>query len=130
MSVQINEKVIKRQKLLEKLKPIFFIGPHLIFFIVFVVFPFFYGIFISFTKWDLMGPIEFVKFENYKLIFTKGNIFNLDFFNGLKATVLYTVVMTPLLIIVPLIFAVLLLAVENKKIRSIFQIILYASSVL
>lgn len=130
MSVQKNSKVIKKQKLKDKLKPILFIGPHLIFFTVFVVFPFFYGIFISFTKWDLMSPIEFAWFENYELIFTKGNVFNLDFFNGLKATLIYTVVMTPLLIIVPLIFAVLLLAVENKRIRSIFQIILYASSVL
>ena len=80
MSVQKNSKVIKKQKLKDKLKPILFIGPHLIFFTVFVVFPFFYGIFISFTRWDLMSPIEFAWFDNYELIFTKGNVFNLDFF--------------------------------------------------
>lgn len=129
MGVQRNSKS-KKQKIKEKLKPLIFIGPHLIFFITFVVFPFFYGIFISFTKWDLMSPIQFVWFDNYELIFTKGNVFYNDFINGMKATLTYTVVMTPLLIIVPLIFALLLLAVENKKIRSIFQIILYASSIL
>ena len=80
MSVQKNKKDLKKQKIKEKLKPILFIGPHLIFFIVFVVFPFFYGIFISFTKWDLMSPITWEGLGNYKLIFTKGNVFNVDFF--------------------------------------------------
>lgn len=121
---------VKKSKLKEKLAPVFFIGPHLIFFLIFVVFPFFYGIIISFTKWDMMGTPEFVGFDNYVTLFTKGNVFNTSFIEGLKATGTYTIVMVPLLIIVPLLLAVLLLAVKNQKLRGVFQAILYASSVL
>ena len=121
---------VKKSKLKEKLAPVFFIGPHLIFFLIFVVFPFFYGIVISFTKWDMMGTPEFVGFDNYVTLFTKGNVFNTSFIEGLKATGTYTIVMVPLLIIVPLLLAVLLLAVKNQKLRGVFQAILYASSVL
>lgn len=121
---------LKKNKIKDKLAPLFFIGPHLIFFLIFVVFPFFYGIIISFTKWDIMGKPEFVFFDNYITLFTKGNVFNTSFIEGLKATVTYTVFMVPLLIIVPLLLAVLLLAVKNQKLRGVFQAILYASSVL
>ena len=100
---------VKKSKLKEKLAPVFFIGPHLIFFLIFVVFPFFYGIIISFTKWDMMGTPEFVGFDNYVTLFTKGNVFNTSFIEGLKATGTYTIVMVPLLIIVPLLLAVLCL---------------------
>lgn len=119
-----------KNKVKEKLAPLFFIGPHLIFFIVFVVFPFFFGIIISFTKWDMMGTPEFVGFDNYITLFTKDNVFSTSFLDGLKATSIYTVFMVPLLIIVPLLFAVLLLAVKNQKLRGVFQAILYASSIL
>lgn len=120
----------KKKSFQEKIKPLIFIGPHLIFFAIFVVFPFFYGIYISFTKWDMMSDPEFFGFYNYKQIFTAGSVFNKDFLAGLQATALYTVVMVPLLIIVPLLFAVLLHAVRNVKLRSVFQAILYASSIL
>lgn len=120
----------KKNKIKDKLAPIFFIGPHLIFFLIFVVFPFFYGIIISFTRWDMMGTPEFVLFDNYITIFTKGNVFNTSFIDGLKATITYTIFMVPLLIVVPLLLAVLLLAVKNEKLRGVFQAILYASSVL
>lgn len=121
---------LTKKKIKDKIAPVFFIGPHLIFFIVFVVFPFFYGIIVSFTRWDMMSKPVFVGFENYVTLFTKGNVFNTSFVDGLKATSIYTVFMVPLLIIVPLLFAVLLLAVKNEKLRGVFQAILYASSIL
>lgn len=121
---------LKKNKIKDKLAPLLFIGPHLIFFLVFVVFPFFFGIFISFTRWDMMSDPKFVFFQNYIDIFTKDSTFNKDFINGLTATLTYTVFMVPLLIIVPLLLAVLLMAVKNEKLRGFFQAILYASSVL
>lgn len=121
---------LTKKKIKDKIAPVFFIGPHLIFFIVFVVFPFFYGIIVSFTRWDMMSKPVFVGLENYATLFTKGNVFNTSFVDGLKATSIYTVFMVPLLIIVPLLFAVLLLAVKNEKLRGVFQAILYASSIL
>ncbi len=124
-----DKKFNGRIKALKKqLKPLIFIGPHLFFFCVFFVFPFFFGIFISFTKWDLMGAPQFVWLENYADILRKGTLFHREFFSGLLHTGLYTVVMVPLLIAVPMLFAVVLNSLNRGK--GIFQAILYAPSLL
>lgn len=120
----------RKRALVKQLKPFLFIGPHLIFFCVFLIVPFFFGIYISFTRWDMMGDPIFVWFENYKSIFEFGSLFNQEFVSGLLHTCLYTVVMVPLLIIVPLALAVGLHALGKKRVRSVFQAILYAPSLL
>ncbi len=110
--------------------PYVFLLPHLIFFLVFVVFPFFYGVVISFFDFNLINDPIFVGFDNYRQIFTIGSKFNSDFFSGLGHTLLFTAVVTPLIIIVPLLFAVWLFAIKNEKIRGVFQAILYSTSIL
>ena len=120
----------RRRMLVKELKPFLFIGPHLIFFCVFLIVPFFFGIYISFTRWDMMGDPEFIWFENYENIFDFGSLFNQEFFSGLLHTCLYTVVMVPLLIIVPLVLAVVLNSLAGRRARSVFQAILYAPSLL
>ncbi len=128
----------RKQVAIRQLKPLLFIGPHLIFFIMFVVFPFFYGIYISFFRWDIMGggEAQFVGIENFKQIFTFmgedgfQNVYSSLFWKGLGRTCLYVVVMVPLLICVPMAFAVMIGAIKNKVLRRIFQAIMYASSLL
>lgn len=120
----------KKKKNGDLLNTLLFIGPHLLFFLIFTVFPFFFGIVISFTRWDMMSKPEFIWFDNYQVLFTKGNTFNIAFISGLKASLMYTVVMVPLLIAVPLFFAVLLYAIKSEKVRGVFQALLYASSIL
>ena len=118
----------------EQLKSLIFIGPHLLFFCVFFIIPFFFGIAISFTKWDLMGKMEFEGFGNFLEIWDikgaieKTNVFSEKFFGGLKYTLYYTVVMVPLLIVVPMGFALVLH--KLTKARGLFQGILYAPSLL
>lgn len=114
------------------LKALPFIGPHLLFFCVFTIFPFFFGIYISFFRWDVIGAgkAEFVGFWNYSQVLDFGGTFSLEFFEGLKRTCLYAVVMVPLLIVVPMMFAVMLNALKSKPLRSLFQAIMYASSLL
>ncbi len=128
---EIDESSISRAKkpLGKALTPWFFLLPHLIFFLVFVVFPFFYGIVLSFFKADLIGTMEFVGFDNYVTIFTT-EPFRTDFFKGLAHTALFTVISVPLVILVPLGLAVWLYAIKNEKIRGIFQAILYATTIL
>ncbi len=128
-----ERKKFRRKKAIKnQLKPLMFIGPHLIFFCVFLIFPFFFGIFISFFRWDVVGGgvREFVGFGNYAQIFDWGSTFNREFFEGLGRTCLYTVVMVPLLICIPMLFAVLLNKIKSKAARYVFQAILYASSLL
>lgn len=107
------------------IKPLAFVGPHLLLFIVFICIPTVYGIYASFTKWNLVSEPQWVGLDNYKtILFDKNSIFNFQFTNGLKNTLIYVVIMVPLLIIVPLLIAV---ALENKHVRfkSLFQGILY-----
>lgn len=122
----------RKQAVIRQLKPLIFIGPHLLFFCIFLIFPFFFGIYISFFRWDVIGAgkAEFVGFGNYLQIFDWGGTFNREFFEGLGRTCLYVVVMVPLLICVPMLFAVLLSALKNKTARTVFQAIMYASSLL
>lgn len=114
----------------EQLAPMAFIGPHLFFFGVFFVFPFFYGIYISFTQWDMMSDPTWVGLKNYISVLTPGTIFNENFVDGLIATLTYTVCMVPLLIAVPLALAVWLNSIKNKRLRAVFQAVLYAPSLL
>lgn len=107
------------------LKPILYIGPHLLLFIVFICLPTIYGIFASFTKWNLVGNPEWVGLANYKtILFDTNSTFHFQFTNGLKNTLIYVVLMVPLLIIIPLLISV---ALENKSIhlKGVFQGILY-----
>ena len=120
----------KQGNISRKISPYLFLIPHLIFFLVFVVYPFFYGIILSFFDYNLINSPSFVGFNNYIQIFTFGSKFSNDFFLGLGHTALFTVVVIPLIIIVPLLFAVWLFAIKNAKIRNIFQAILYATSIL
>ncbi|WP_404996664.1 carbohydrate ABC transporter permease [Caldifermentibacillus hisashii] len=107
------------------LKPAIFIGPHLIFFIVFGLLPSLYGIYASFTQWDLVSDPVWVGLNNYKtILFDKDSTFSYQFYNGLKNTFVFVVASVPFLIIIPLLVAA---ALENKgvKLKGLFQAILY-----
>ena len=118
----------KKKKSKDGAKALFFVGPHLVFFTVFTLIPFVFGIIVSFTQWDLMGEMKFVGFENYADIFTPGTVYNRDFINGLSHTLLFTAVTVPLIIIVPLILAVFLNKLRHGK--SVYQALIYAPSLL
>lgn len=101
-----------------------YIAPHFLLFVTFICIPTIYGIYASFSKWNLMSSPRWVGLENYKAIFDPNSIFHTQFTIGLKNTLLYVVFMVPLLIIIPLLCAV---ALENKRVRfkGLFQGILY-----
>lgn len=108
-----------------KLAPAFFVGPHLILFIVFILLPTIYGIYASFTKWDLIGDPEWVGLDNYKtILFDTSSTFYNQFYNGLANTLIFVVLSVPLLIIIPLLVAV---ALEHKGVKgkSLIQSIIY-----
>lgn len=83
-----------------------------------------FGIYASFTKWDLFGDPTWVGLKNYQTIFTNtDSTFYRQFWNGLKNTVIFVLICVPFQISLPLLIAVLL----NKKPkgRNIFQGIFY-----
>lgn len=106
-------------------KQLAYIGPHILLFFTFICIPTVYGIYASFTKWNLVGDPKWVGLDNYKtILFDSSSTFHFQFTNGLKNTMLYVLFMVPLLIAIPLLIAV---ALENKKVKfkSVFQGIIY-----
>lgn len=64
-----------------------FIGPALIFYVLFIIWPTISSVYYSFTSWDGISPrIHFVGLANYKEIFTSSR-----FGNALKNTVILTI---------------------------------------
>lgn len=97
-----------------------FMGPHLVLFSVFGLFPALFGIYVAFTQWNLVGNPEFVGFDNFRVLFDTDHAFHRIFINGLWNTILFVLIGVPLLVAVPLFLAVLL---SRKDLRgaNIFQ---------
>jgi multiple sugar transport system permease protein len=110
--------------------PYLFILPHLIFFAVFLAYPFFSGLAISFLDYSYLRPeaTRFVGLGNYINIFTPNTPQFQTFWNALGNTVQFVIYSVPLLVIIPLALAVLL----NTKIpgRDVFRAIYFAPWVL
>lgn len=106
-------------------KPLLYIGPHLLLFVTFICIPTIYGIYASFTKWNLVNDPKWVGLNNYKtILFDKNSTFYFQFHNGVKNTLIYVLLIVPLIVVIPLLIAV---ALENKKIKfkNVYQGILY-----
>jgi multiple sugar transport system permease protein len=115
------------KKRISKVTPYLYIAPHLTLFIVFFMIPALYGIFISFTKWDLFGEPLFVGLDNYKtILFDKDSTFYLQLRIGLSNTFKFVIFSVPFCIAMPLLMAV---AIKAKPFGSrLFQAILYLPS--
>ncbi|MCH3976775.1 MAG: sugar ABC transporter permease [Bacilli bacterium] len=109
------------------------LSPYLLAFIIFFIVPFFYGIFISFFKWDYFDPgsrvfLGFGTNSNYWTLLFSGSQRSLDFLNSIKNTLLFVVISVPLLIIIPLFIAILL---DNEpKFYKVFRAIFFLPTVL
>jgi len=85
-----------------------FILPALVGTFVFIIIPVVCSFGLSFAKWDLLNPIQFVGFDNYKEIFTEPL-----FYKILWNTVVFAISTSIFGVIIPLILACIL----NSKIR-------------
>lgn len=91
--------------------PYLFILPHLIFFIAFLGYPFFYGIYISLFDFDFLRPEHrpFVGLQNYaNLLVNQGSIQYSDFWHSIGNTAWFLLYSVPPLVIFALLLAVLL----------------------
>ena len=85
-----------------------FILPAILGTFIFIIIPVICSFGLSFTEWDLLNPIKFVGFENYKLLFNDDL-----FYKILINTVVFALSTSILGVIIPLILASIL----NSKIR-------------
>lgn len=89
--------------------PYIFVSPFYILFAAFSLYPVLFSIYLSFTKWKGLGPIQFVGLENYALLL-KDAVFWHAMLNGVILFFMYVPVMT---------FLALVLAVvlNSKRVR-------------
>lgn len=85
-----------------------FVFPALLGMLIFIIIPIFFSFGLSFAKWDLLNPIQFVGLDNYKEIF-KEPLFGKILLN----TVVFALATSFFGVIIPLILA----AIMNSKIR-------------
>lgn len=101
-----------------------FIAPHLILFLIFFLIPSIFGLYISFTDWDLLGKPNWVGLQNYQtILFNEQSTFSTQFYNGLTNTFKFVIFAVPFCIIVPLALAVALNA--KPKFHKLFQSLFY-----
>lgn len=104
--------------------PGFFICPYMALFLLFVLIPAVFGVYISLTDWDLYSEPVFVGFENFrKILFDTESIYHTQFFNGAKNTIIFVLLAVPLCIAVPLLLAVMLSV--KPRLYKFYQSLLY-----
>jgi len=92
VSTKVNAKDNKKKSF----QFLYFIGPHLILFFVFVLLPIIYGIYSSFTQWNLISDQTWVGLDNYKtILLDQDSTFYFQFRNGLKNTLLFVLYTIP-----------------------------------
>jgi multiple sugar transport system permease protein len=106
-----------------------FLAPFLVLFLVFVVTPAIFGLWISVTNWSpFRSNQSFVGLRNYIQLFSPGSATSGDFWQSMGNTAIFTVASVPLLLVIPLLLAVLL----NRVVRAgtVFRGLFFAPYVL
>ncbi|WP_308798274.1 carbohydrate ABC transporter permease [Agromyces silvae] len=109
--------------------PWLFLAPYLVLFIVFVVAPSVFGIWMSLHDWDYTLPNQpFVGAENYTDLFDPASVNGGSFWTSMRATGIFTLFSVPLLLVLPLLVALLM----NQKFpgRNFFRAVYFAPYVL
>lgn len=113
-----------------RLTPYLFILPHLIFFALFVGYPFFNGLYLSLFSYDYTQAASsaFIGLQNYANLFNQSAVEFQEFWGSLGNTVQFVIYSVPFLVIIPLGLALLL----NNKLPGInvFRAIYFAPWVL
>jgi multiple sugar transport system permease protein len=111
------------------LTPFVFLAPYLLLFLVFIVIPAVFGIWMSLHTWDPLLPAKpWVGLQNYMDLFSSKSTTAGPFWNSMEATGKFTLYSVPLLVVIPLLIALIL----NQQIRGIqfFRAMYFAPYVL
>ena len=111
------------------LVPYLYLLPHAVLFLVFIVFPIGYGIFVSLHRWNLLADTQiFVGLDHYRALFTPGSSEARFFWKTLLNTVFFVAVSVPLLIASAIGLALLL----HKPItgRTFFRTVFFLPTIL
>jgi multiple sugar transport system permease protein len=85
----------RKKKVANEVLATAFLTPYFTFFILFSIIPIFYGLYVSFHKWNLIGKEKFVGLANYAYALKDP-----DFWSSLWHTTYFVLLSTPLLILI------------------------------
>ena len=106
---------------------VLFVLPFILFFMMFWLIPFVYGIVMSVSKYSLVkGNQGFVGLENYIKVLFSSSMYNKSFWLGMKNTVVFVIMTTPFLVLGSLALALLLDRLPDR-VKGIFRTIYFAS---
>jgi multiple sugar transport system permease protein len=102
----------------EALMGYLFVTPSVVLFIIFLLIPAFLALFLSFTKYDILTPIQWIGFANYERL-AKDTLFSIS----LRNVTYYAMIFIPTMIVISLCLALLL----NRKMPGVtlFRIMFY-----
>lgn len=100
---------LHRRRVQRRLAPYLFIAPFFVVFAAFGVYPLFYALRLSFTRWHGTGSAEWVGFGNYTYLLT-----NHEFWQSLWNSAVIWLLVVPAQVILALVLAV---ALSNVKLR-------------
>ena len=102
-----SEYALKRSKRKQFFKNygivLLFLGPFIFFFLLFCVYPLFYGIVMSLMRYNIADPSknEWRGFSYFQTLLSNSNsIYNTEFWYSMKNTALFAVILVPLAILV------------------------------
>ncbi len=106
---------------------LWFVVPFALFFILFWIVPFFYGLYMSLHSFSLInGNRGFIGLGNYIKILFPGSIYHTSFFLGLENTLIFVALSTPPLVLISLALALLVDHLPNK-VKGVFRTIYFVS---
>lgn len=109
--------------------PYAFMAPYLVLFLVFVLIPIGYGLWISLHHWDInLAEKPFAGLDNYRGLLDTSSVDGSRFWTAMRATGVFTVLSLPLLLVVPL--AVALLMNGRFRGRNVYRAVYFAPYVL
>lgn len=112
-----------------RVTPYLFLVPFFIVFTTFVLVPIGIAVNASLHRWSLGLPGQpFIGLDNYRQLFDSSEILSVEFWKGMRATAIFTVLSVPLLVVVP--YAVALLLNQKFPGRTFFRAVYFTPYVL
>jgi len=99
--------------------------PAILFFGVFKYWPIVYSTILSFAKWNFVGDLKWVGWNNYATMFSKTM-----FVSGIGNTFKYILALLPFFLVLPLLLAVLLLSIRNSRLQNVLKAFYFMPTIL
>jgi sn-glycerol 3-phosphate transport system permease protein len=109
----------------QRIEPYLYLLPALVFFLVFKYWPMLFGFFLSLSKWNFISSIKWVGINNYIDMFGREL-----FVNAVRNTAIYTAILLPAYIVIPLLLALAILRVRNRRLASLYKPVIFMPTIL